>query len=279
MNLWLYLHFPSLQLDSLFIEQQDAQQIDAPICVIDKHKVIQVNDAAKQAGIQLGMGLASAASLSSELQVLPYNPQSEQQRLQQVAQWLYLYTSDITLFSDQGLLLKVSDMLTLYRDLDNYWKLVSEHLDKLQLSYHFATAYSPLAAKLLAEAHTDCIDEDHDNIKQQLFSQPLQATELSQHNLEKLSRLGIHSLEQLLALNMTDIARRFDIQVVNYVGRLLGQFKHPVQFYHPPGHFSQHLVLLYEITHIDWIQKPLVQLLQQLEQFLKQRDHIAYEIN
>lgn len=135
-----------------------------------------------------------------------------------------------------------------------------------------------MAAKLLAEVRTNRISGTKEQIDKQLFAQPIQATELSNSNIEKLNRIGVRSLEQLLTLNMTEIARRFDIQVVNYVGRLLGQFKHPVQFYHPPAHFIQHLVLLYEVEHTDWLQKPLARLLSQLEQFLKLRDQVAYEI-
>lgn len=69
MNLWLYLHFPSLQLDTLFAEKDHS-----PICIIEQHKVVQANQAALEAGIQLGTGLASAASLCSELQVAAYEP-------------------------------------------------------------------------------------------------------------------------------------------------------------------------------------------------------------
>ncbi|GAD88501.1 MULTISPECIES: DNA polymerase Y family protein [Vibrio] len=308
MNLWLYIHFPKLQLDTLFADSTldsatsskvafdpqaknelnnqplhhqliHSQPKHSPaICIVDQHKIIQLNQAASDKGIKLGMGLGSAASLCAELQVFPYQQQIEMDTLQQIAQWLYVYTSDITLFTEQGLLLKVSNMLTLYRNLDSYWKTISQHLNQLHLHYHYATAFSPLAAKLLAETHCDRITDDPDVIEQSILQRPLIATELSAANIEKLARIGVHNLTQLTALNMTDIARRFDIQVVNYVGRLLGQFKHPVQYYHPPAHFNQHLNLLYEIEHTHCLIAPLTRLLGQMESFLKLRDKVAYEI-
>ncbi|GAM71992.1 DNA polymerase-like protein [Vibrio sp. JCM 19236] len=188
MNLWLYLHFPSLQLDTLFAEKDHS-----PICIIEQHKVVQANQSALEAGIQLGTGLASAASLCSELQVAAYEPEFEQQRLLEVAQWLYLYTSDITPFPNKGLLLKVTGMLTLYRDLESYWKVISKHLDKLGLTYQYATAYSPLAAKLLAEVGANRISDTKEQIDRQLFAEPIQATELSNSNIEKLNRIGVRS--------------------------------------------------------------------------------------
>ncbi|CAM4032200.1 Y-family DNA polymerase [Vibrio neonatus] len=303
MNLWLYIHFPKLQLDTLFADStldsansskvafnpqaknglnnqlipHDPTQNPA-ICIVEQHKIIQLNQVASDKGITLGMGLGSAASLCAELQVFPYQQQIEIDKLQQVAQWLYVYTSDITLFPEQGLLLKVSNMLTLYRNLNSYWKTISQHLNQLHLNYHYATAFSPLAAKLLAETHCDRITDDQDTIEQSVLQRPLITTELSTANIAKLARIGVHNLAQLTALNMTDIARRFDIQVVNYVGRLLGQFKHPVQYYHPPAHFNQHLNLLYEIEHTHCLIAPLSRLLEQMESFLKLRDKVAYEI-
>ncbi|GAD80363.1 Y-family DNA polymerase [Vibrio ezurae] len=294
MNLWLYIHFPQLQLDTLFShsnlgtnpKEEHASSFDSQcqdfknpaIGIVQQHKIVQLNQAASDKGIQLGMGLGSAASLCAELQVLPYQQAIEVDKLQQIAQWLYVYTSDMTLFTEQGILLKVSNMLTLYRNLESYWKTISQHLDQLHLHYHYATAFSPLAAKLLAETHYDHITDDKQAIEHSMLQRPLMATELSPSNIEKLARIGVHNLAQLTALNMTDIARRFDIQVVNYVGRLLGQFKHPVQFYHPPADFNQHLNLLFEIEHTHSLMAPLTCLLEQMECFLKLRDKVAYEI-
>ncbi|MEZ8968130.1 nucleotidyltransferase [Vibrio breoganii] len=284
MNLWLYIHFPRLQLDTLFSEaiapaKNHADGSENPaICIVEKHQITQANQAAIEKGITLGMGLGSAASLCADLQVFPYQQKIEEDKLQQIAQWLYVYTSDITLYTHQGLLLKVSNMLTLYRDLESYWRVISQHLDQLHLHYSYATAYSPLGAKLLAETQHNIVSDNMTEIESAIVSRPLIATELSSANIEKLARIGVNNLTQLTALNMTEIARRFDIQVVNYVGRLLGQFKHPVAFYHPPAHFNQHLNLLYEIEHTDWLQKPLTRLLEQMECFLKLRDKVAYEI-
>lgn len=275
MTLWLYLHFPSLQLDTLFA---DAKQSNSAICIIEQYKVKQANSVALEQGITIGTGLASAASLCAQLQVFPYQEKIESDRLQQIAQWLYLHTSDISLCSNQGLLLKVTNMLTLYHDLNNYWTVISTHLDTLKIHYHFATAYSPLAAKLLAESGINQICDQKKQIEHYVLKQPISVTQLSPSNQEKLARIGIQTLGQLVSLNMTELARRFDIQVVNYVGRLLGQFKHPVTFYHPPAHFDQYLTLLFEIERTDWLLKPLLHLLKQLECFLKLRDQVAYEI-
>ena len=111
--LWLYLHFPSLQLDSLF---SGDKQNEHPLIIVDEktHKVIQANSLALDSGITLGMGIGSAAALNHELQVLPHRAEIEENRLKEIAHWAYLVTSDMALLPPNGLLIKTSNMLSLY---------------------------------------------------------------------------------------------------------------------------------------------------------------------
>jgi protein ImuB len=273
MTLWLYLHFPQLQLDSLFAEQNAL-----PLCIIEQHSVVQCNAAAAKQGITPGMGLGSAAALCNQLQVHPYQAEREGEKLQEVAHWLYILTSDIALFPPQGLALKVSNMLTLYDGLDGYWQSLQPHLDTLQLRYQYACAHSPLAARLLARAGLNQISDNRAYLQQQLQRYPIAAAELSNKISEKLQRVGIRSLNELLTLPLADIARRFDIELVNYIGRLTGRFKHPLEFYYPPEQFRRHLDLLYELENIAWLEKPLNNLFAQLEAFLRLRDQLACEL-
>tara|TARA_Y100001960_G_scaffold321398_1_gene396119 strand:+ start:211 stop:1611 length:1401 start_codon:yes stop_codon:yes gene_type:complete len=275
MQLWIYLHFPSLQLDALYAEQSEQ-----PLIIVEskRFKVVQCNNVAKEQGIQTGMGLGSASALCQQLQVHPYDEKVEQKTLLDIAQWLYMVTSDIVLFAPQGILLKVTDMLSLYGGLDTYWQHVSHHLDKLQLSFHFATGLSPFSAMLLAKSGTNFISHDKDAITELVQRYPLTATELETKQVDALSRVGVTHLHQLLELPMQDIARRFDIDLVNYVGRLMGRFKHPMNFYHPPEHFKSYMELLFDIENIQWLEKPLCKLLDKLELFLTLRNQVAYEL-
>ncbi|WP_375753398.1 DNA polymerase Y family protein [Vibrio sp. HN007] len=271
--LWLYLHFPKLQLDTLF-----SDITESPVCIIDKVTIVQVNAEAEKQGVRLGMGLGSAASLCHNLQVHPYNPEIEEDKLKEIAHWLYLLTSDIALFPPSGLLLKASNMLTLYDGLESYWSELKKHLNRLGLEYHYASAYSPLAARLMAQAHWCKISDHKALLEKQLRTYPLAATDLDNKTIEKLNRVGIRTLNELLELDISEVAKRFDINLVNYVGRLTGRFKHPVEFYYPPESFKRYLELLYEIENIQWLEKPLYKLFVLLESFLKIRDKVAYEL-
>lgn len=275
MALWIYLHFPRLQLDALFGDNQEQ-----PVVIVESQRcrIIQYNEIAEQQGIKPNMGLGSAASLCRDLQVHPYHPQTELSKLQEIAQWLYLITSDVVLMPSQGILLRATPMLNLYEGLQNYWTKVSTHLSELKLSFQFGCGFSPFSAKLMALAGANFISEDKSVMQQALSPLPLTLTDLSSTTVEKLQRVGVTTLQGLLELPLQDIARRFDIDLVNYVGRLTGQFKHPVDFYHPTESFQVYLELLFEIENVQWVEKPLAKLLRQLETFLKLRDKVAFEL-
>jgi len=275
MGLWLYLHYPSLQLDSCFAEQRDV-----PIIIVhgQRNEVVQLNVLAKKQGIKVGMGLGTASALCGNLTVHAYKPDSEANKLKEIAHWLYLVTSDISFYEPNGILLRIHNMLSLYAGLAPYWQMLQQHMQSLQLDYRFATAGSPLAARLLARAGVNQIYNNNQTALKIVHQQSLQATDLSVKDIEKLQRVGIKRLGDLLSLPMADIARRFDMELVNYVGRLTGQFKHPVNFYHPPQIFAHYLELLFDVETTQLLQKPLEKQLKQLEHFLKLRDKLAHEL-
>ncbi len=275
MNLWLYLHFPRLQLDSLYQQNHRSATV-----IVDgqKNTIVQLNKTALSEGLSQGMGMATAASLCHHLHVHPYQEDIEKEKLQEIAHWLYLVTSDITLFEPDGILLRITYMLTLYDGLDNYWQELKKHLESLSVDYHYATAYSPLAAQLLARTAVNQITNNQEDIDNQLNVLPLSSTPISVKNIDKLKRLGVSHISALLKLPLTELAKRFDIQLVNYVGKLTGQFKDPISFYQPPGQFKRRLELLYDIAQLQRLERPLLLLLAKLEAFLVLRDQIAHQL-
>ncbi|MFT4940587.1 MAG: protein ImuB [Paraglaciecola sp.] len=277
--LWLYLHFPHLQLDTL-LSQSLQQYPDQAIVILDapNNSVLQLNLQALDAGVRLNMGLATAAALKWDLQVIPYQLEIEQKKLAEVAEWLYLATSDISFYPPNGLLLRVHNMLNLYGGLQAYWRALETQLATLKLTYHYATGHSPFAARMLARAGKNHISADDQQLKLQVGRCTLAQTELDEKTVHKLNRVGVHLVQDLLDIPLRDIAKRFNIALVTYLGRLTGEFQHPVEFFHPVKKFSRYLELLYDIDNTQILQHPLKQLLMTLQQFLKIRDQITNQI-
>ena len=274
MTLWLYLHFPQLQLDTLFGDDS------LPVAIVNSHtsKIVQCNELATKEGINLGMGLGSAAALCHGLQVHPYEEKCEQQRLRDIAQWLYLVTADISFYQPNGLLIKVSDMLSLYPSLSRYWQVLDSHLTQLDIHYDYACGYSPYAARLLARAGFNCVSDDKVTLENALASNALTMTELGDKEVHNLHRVGLRLVSDLLQLPLAELGKRFGVELVTYIGKLTGQLRHPVEYFHPPEQFSQYVELLFDIDKVEWLKKSLLKIYQRLETFLLLRNKHAKDL-
>ena len=174
--LWLYIDFPSLQLDCLQADTSVSTVTERSYCndqaivIVDSKKncIVQLNESARAKGIQQGMGLGMAASLTHELCVVPYQMAEEEAYLLTLAEQLYSVTASIALFPPHGLALKVGDMLQLYQHLTAYIKTINTVLASFNLKTNLACGYSVMSAQLLACAGVNLITTDqkyHDQEK------------------------------------------------------------------------------------------------------------------
>ena len=279
-KLWLYLYFPNLQLDALLQQDNATTSLSQAYVILDQqtNQVCQLNNHAYHAGIRLGMGLGTAAMLKADLQVIAYQAKVTENRLKDIAQNLYLVTSDICFFSHNGLLLGVHNMLSLYGNLSTYWQVVKRQLVEQQVQFHYASGYSPLTAKLLAMTNWDQVSEDRNKMQQAIAKTALQHTDLPAKAIEKLQRVGISTIHDLGLIPLSDIAKRFTIEVATYIGKLSAEIPHPVEYFHPKKTFNHFIELLFDIESIQILQAPLSQLLQKLEMFLKARDLLTQSV-
>ena len=293
MEFWLYLYFPQLQLDKLLVlhsstpatktlsDKGKSHHLDltAPLAIVGAdHQLLQLNKAARQAGLTLGMGLASAAALCHKLQLIPHNAAQEQQQLQQLAQLLYQYCADIALQPNCGLVLKLSPMLALYGGAMQFWQQLQQVLQQAGYQYHFATALQPLVARLLAQQGWDQFLLQNEQIQQQLKALPLQQAQLPDKLQEQLQRLGLTQLGDVLKIPQAELVRRFGADMLHYLQQLTGAKPALLQFVQPAEHFEQQLELLYEMERSDQLLGPLQHLFGLLQLYLQQRDQLAYQL-
>lgn len=297
-TLWLYLHFPALQLDSLFQSQPQTVpattcnselamplQAALPICLLDSGTLLikQVNIVALQQGIQTGMTLSMASALCHELQVLPYQEEQELLYLQQIAALMYQISADIALDPPAALWLRIDPMLALYAGLQPYLATLKLQLSALQLQYEFAVANTAAAAQLLCFSQPGFVSDQPELIAIALKNCPLQLSQLRQTTsgqkiLQQLQAIGIASLGQLLAIPRSELSRRFCAELMVMLEQISGQRPTVSQFYQPPEQFCQSLELLYQLEHSQQLQAPLSYLLQRLQNYLQLRDQHCYQL-
>jgi len=273
--LWLYFDFPRLQLET----QVPAREPNpAAVVMTSDNRLVQVNAAARAAGIQSGMGVATAAALCRDIRLLPYKADLEQGRLKELAQELYAISGEVVLDEPCGVWLGATTMVKYHNGLNNYCKSIERLLTAFELSYRFGSGYTPLAARLLAHAEHNRADDRRDSLSSACARCPLILTPLPAKIQERLKRLGIRHLEGLLSLPMKELARRFEPELVQYLGQLTGQLPHLLPRYHPPEYFRRYRELPQELDNSGRLMPWLELLLQDMEGFLRRRDRVVERI-
>ncbi len=284
--LWLYIHFPQLQLDTLYLGSDSAQ----PTVIVNTldNSVVQFNELAKEQGIIIGHSLGTAASLCPNLRVISYSDDIESQQLAHIAGASYQYVADIALMPPQGLLFRISPMLAIYHDINQCWQAIKPCIEQATTNYSVATAYSAIAAQCLAKQQTKNHDTCHGAlielttqasvIDQQLANVALSTTPLTDKVVLKLSHIGINHLGELLNIPLKELAQRFDIEVVNTLGQIKGELRAALAFYQPKAQFHYYLDLNFEIQTTQRLSKPIQHLLAKLEAYLTMRELIACQL-
>ncbi len=282
-SLWLYIYFPSLQLDLIQKQYTDITEHDfahtselrakkntpQAIYQSSSNQLIQINNAAKVKGIKCGMGLAKASLLYGDLQIFEYKRSLEENALEQIAQQLYIVTSDIVLAHPNGLILRAQNMLNLYGGLAGYWRVIEYCLIKTNYRFIASAAYSVHAAKLIAlHSKQHFITKDRSKIQHILDKCSLAYSDIEPKDLQKLARVGMHTVKDLRRIPSAEVAGRVNRYSMNTINELLGLAPSKVKFYQPPSSFHETIELLYEIENTEKLRPILTHTLRNLAQFL-----------
>lgn len=253
-SLWIYLHFPRLQLD--LVEAADAESqneherppLPRAIVNVTNNTLCQLNQAALSKGLSLNMGLASASLSCSDLQLHEYSGDIESKHIINIADNLYLFTCDIVLAPPNAILLRVQNMLGLYGGLQAYWLVLEQALTRQHVEFIAASGYSIQAAKVLALNHKNLISDDRSQIELQLKKCLLIYSDIDSKDLQKLARIGIKSYADMCTLPLDELANRVSRFSMSIINELQGKQAAKVTFYQPKPRYHDYLELLYEVS-------------------------------
>ncbi|QPG05703.1 DNA polymerase Y family protein [Salinimonas marina] len=246
--LWAYFHFYQLTLDLLADHINEVEPLPTVVYADTTNQLVQVNQSAAQAGLRPQMGMAEAAALCPNLQIIDYQAEHEAQRLSALANRLYELAADIVVCAPDGLAIRLDTLVKYYGDLDCLWATLTRELHQAGVHYHFASAWSIEAAKVLANQRLNLLLATPDQIRSGLQACSLEALELSPKQRHALERVGINTLSRLLELPVTEIGKRFDNAFISYLYALRAEVTPARVTYHPPDRFSAHLTPSYEIS-------------------------------
>ena len=300
-SLWIYLHFPTLQLDLIEASlctpnatgniNENARRVPRAIVDVSTNKLCQLNESALEYGLTKNMGLASASLTCNILKLHEYNSEVESKHIVNIANALYLITSDIVLAPPNAIILRVQNMLNLYGGLKPYWQIVKQTLSRQQVNVCAASSYCIQGAKMLAlqqgsrqrpqqaSKHACFISDDRELIDAYLQKSPLHLCDIDPQDLQKLARVGVNTYADMLALPVAELANRVSRFSMGIINELQGKQAARVSFYQPKMRYYEYTELIYEIS-LSASLLPVIGLqINKLSEFLRLRNAHCLAIN
>lgn len=271
--LWLYLHFPDQYLHSL--DHQGRQ----PLAVIDANRqIVQANACACSAGIQPGMSLATALSLSPPLQTRAFSVDRQQQLLQQKALWAGQFSANIYLDPPDGLWLEIASMLQLFGGEATLWRAINTARPE-HWPLHMASASIPEQARLLARAALGNPEDNTAQRQQKLARLNLAALDIREADQLQLQRFGIQDWQHLQRLPLAELARRCSLDLIQQIRRIQGSQTPAMVLFTPPSRFEQNANLIEDVEQVSGLLFPLRPLVAALCGYLQQRQQSTRRIH
>lgn len=283
--LWLALYFPNLHLNSLVcagsVNPQEIQQTTAMVVINAQRELVQLNDKARGVGLQARMQLGTASAIHNELQFYALDESLEVRRLNELALQCYAFSSDVVVRKAQRcLLIEFSGMLKLYGDVDCYLRTIMEHLKAESVDLLYALAPSPLLAEVLACWQNllakPCLFAP--DAEQALSSLPLACLNIGEKTIQKLQRLGLETIGELLALPDADLAMRLGKDFVRYLHQLKATAKPVLPRFSLPEYFHSSLGFDAEVQSAAALLFPARRLFERMERFLRRRSQTVQSL-
>ena len=237
-----------------------------PIAIVGQHHVIMTNAIAAQSGIEPGMLTTHAYSMNESIRCIAQDTDQESQTLKQLAQWMYDFTPHVCILSEDSILLEVASCLKLFDGIDTLQIHIQNRLYQLGYSAKIGISTTGLAAQVAAK----------NELPLHTAGSPIsQLQHLSIHHLalhpadtDKLKKVGIATLGELVALPRAALRKRLGQTATEHLERMIGERVDPQAWITPDIRFESSLFFTDNITSQRALLFPVRRLIQELTLFL-----------
>jgi protein ImuB len=270
---WVCIVLPQLALDAVLRASSDPAAPLALVTGTPQRRVLQaVNEAARELGLQAGQSLTTALALSRDFAQVEYDHGAIARWHQFLAAWAYSFSSQVSLRYPRALLLEIESSLGLFGPWPRFEARLRSELTALGFRHRLVAAPNPVAARMLANAYDGLAVSDSQVLHELLGQMPLNRLGLDNKTASALARMGLRSLQQVLALPRHTLAKRFDAGLLLHLDTLLGQRAVALDCYLPPEQFELRIELNFDVESTQALLFPLRRLTADLAAFLAGRD-------
>lgn len=269
--LWLFIYFPRLALESWFSHQTNSPQL---LLNPATKTVMQCNELAEQAGVEVGMKASTASCLLSRAQFAHYDEKTEQENLERLAILSYRFSAQISI-QESGLLLEIGSMLKLFKGLKNYWQQLHNTLLESGFSFICCTAHTSSAAQVLAKNKISLCTRNPLFVRQALDQLGVQQLGLTPKHAERLRSMGLTHYCQLRQAPSSELGYRFGKTLMQHLKGFESNQQQTHTSFSLPPRFSQSIHLMHEVEHANGLIFPVSRILQAFEHYLQGRQLLA----
>ena len=212
----------------------------SPSAVVECGRVLLGDAGARQAGIEIGTGVAAARALVPAITLVARNPAREDAALHTLACWAGNLTPRISLAADT-LLLEVGSCLRLFGGLETMVTAAKEGVQAQGFTVELAIAPTPLGAQWLAQAGTAarCLDGQ----RMCWYLETLSIAVLPAKASSALSRFGAKTLADVRKLPGAALGKRIGMDALQFMARAFGEIPDPRADFVFPEQFALSLQL------------------------------------
>ncbi len=191
--------------------------------------------------------------------------------LQQLAQRAQRFTPRVSVVPPDALLLEVKGSLHLFNGIAGLLQALADDCAARHQAYTCAVAPTPLAALVAARAGQTLIITSPAQLVGQLAPLPLAALRWPAEVLERLARMGVRTIGEVLRLPRAGLVRRFGVLQLAELDRLTGRSPDLRPVFKPRERFRRRRELTFEAESNTVLLGVLQPLLAELQHFLRVR--------
>ena len=208
------------------------------------------------------------------------SPVQDKHALKALASWAGQFSSCVCFDTERWLLwLEIGSSLRYFSGLAVLLEKVAAGLTTLGLTATTGVAPTPEAAALLTRQPQVLPVLKLNHLQQAIASLPLNELALFPAVIDGLQASGVTAVGELLALPRDALARRWGMQLTDYLQRLLGERPDPRKPYRVPQTYHRRFDFAEPVKTVEGLLFPLRRILYELQGYLRGRDAALQTLN
>ena len=222
------------------------------------------NSAAAMEGVTPGMTLADGRARLADLTVLPEDLAARARTQQALRRWFDRFSPHVGQDGDNGFFLDMTGSARLFGGEHAFLDDLLARLQRLGFGCRAALADTPGAAWALARYGETGVIACPGKARDAIHDLPVAALRLAPATVERLRRLGLVRISDLLALPRPALTRRFGLAVVRRLDQALGATAEPIAPERLAAPFQTRLAFAEPLTTEPALQEALARLIEPL---------------